>query len=255
MKRTWCIAIGWLVVTTPALPASFDCAGPLAAVERLVCSDKYLSTLDDDLTVAYRRALEVTRDKQALKLSQRTWIKDARGQCADQKCLRLAYRERIRNLQGVVIDVSPDPLADLEGSYLIASPSGCSIPTDNGWEKCAVVDCLSIKRISHNTAYISVVSNQTNGHVCQAEGPAKLAKPGILEINISDDHAKGSAARSLRLDYFADPMTFDGPSDICGARADWSGAEFKKTSRKTRKAVQCTDEGDMDSYLSPKGIR
>lgn len=255
MKRTCCFAIGWLAVTTPASPASFDCAGSLGAVERLVCSDKYVSELDDDLAAAYKKAIEATRDKQVLKSSQRTWIKDARDRCADQKCLRLAYKSRIRDLQGVVVSASPDPLADIEGSYLIANPPGCSIPTESGWDRCPVVDCLSIKRLSRDTAYISVVSNQTNGHVCEAEGPAKIAKPGILEIDISNGHVGGEASKHLRLDYFADPMTFEGPNGVCGARAEWAGVEFKKSDRRTRKAVQCVDDADMDFYLSPKGNR
>jgi uncharacterized protein len=253
MRPSYCIVLGWLLVAASAHSASFDCAGKLGATEQLVCSNKYISALDDDLAAAYKRALEAARDKQALKLSQRTWIKDARDKCGDQKCLRLAYRGRIRDLQGIVISASPDPLADLEGSYLVANPSGCSTPTETGWGGCAVVDCLSIKRISHDTAYVSVVSNQTNGHVCQAEGTAKVATPGVLEIDISDSHNQGSVSRSLRLDYFADPMTFEGPNDVCGARADWSGAAFKKTARKTKKVVHCTDEGSMNSYLSPNG--
>jgi len=255
MKRSCSVVVGWLLVTTSALAASFDCSGKLGAVEGLICSNKYASELDDSLSIAYKKALEASHEKDALKSSQRTWIKDKRDQCVDLQCLRLAYRTRIRDLQGVVVSASPNPLADLEGSYLVANAPLCSIPTESGWDKCPVVDCLSIKRLSRDTAYISVVSNQTNGHVCEAEGPAKITKPGILEIDISNGHVGGEASKPLRLDYFADPMTFDGPSSICGARADWSGVEFKKRDRRTRKTVQCVDDADMDFYLSPKGSK
>ena len=253
MKLLALVVLGWVAVATTAHSASFDCSRSFDAVERLVCSNKVISELDDTLSIAYKKAHDVAKDKSALKISQRSWIKDTRDQCADQACLRLVYLKRIRELQGVVVSTSPDPLADIEGTYIISSP-GCSIPVGGGYDGCpGVVDCLSIKRLSSDTAYINVISHQENGHMCQAEGLAKIPKSGILEITKLDNGYGDISAHPLDLDFFSDPMEFEGPKDTCGQRAAWYSVSFKKNDLKTKQALNCSKGEHLDSYLSSKG--
>ena len=58
--------IGWLVMALPVQAASFDCAKEATKVEKLICADDKASRTDENVELAYLRALERTDDRQKL---------------------------------------------------------------------------------------------------------------------------------------------------------------------------------------------
>lgn len=71
-----------LAMTLPAI--GFDCAKATTATEKLICSDKQLKSLDDDLQVAWDDlAAKLDKDElKALKSSQRAWLMQRNAQCS-----------------------------------------------------------------------------------------------------------------------------------------------------------------------------
>ncbi len=88
--------------TSPALAASFDCGKAGAAVEKAICGDAALSSLDEHLGRYYAVALEAAGAGAAcLKSDQRNWVKTIRNACgADAQCLSAAYLQRLAALDG-----------------------------------------------------------------------------------------------------------------------------------------------------------
>jgi uncharacterized protein len=85
---------------TRAAP-SFNCAKASNAVERAVCADPSLAELDIQVAVEYKKALNLTTDKAALKVNQRQWLRQMHSQCAKVgfQCIQHYYRTRLSQLQ------------------------------------------------------------------------------------------------------------------------------------------------------------
>lgn len=81
-----------------AVAAGFDCAKASNRAERMICKNDELSTLDDQLTAAYRKTMASSDDKSALKESQRAWLAE-RNQITDVTAMAQMYRDRINLLQ------------------------------------------------------------------------------------------------------------------------------------------------------------
>ncbi len=76
--------------------ASFDCNKAMTYVEKTICSNPELSTLDDLMANNYRvmRAAGIGAGAQShLKQSQRDWIK-VRNKCTSIACLKFQYLAR-----------------------------------------------------------------------------------------------------------------------------------------------------------------
>lgn len=96
--------------------ASFDCVKSLSHIEKLICSDEALSTLDESLNEAYLKALKRTDIKTKAMKSQKQWLKNTRNICQSTECLKKAYETRIKELgltssYGIVIfrETQQDP--------------------------------------------------------------------------------------------------------------------------------------------------
>lgn len=97
-----------------ASAASFDCASATQPVEKLICSDPLLSTLDEQLASSYATASAGldSAGVSLLKSSQRAWLKGLRATCkADAPdaaaCLQTAYRDRIEELSRKLTVLGP----------------------------------------------------------------------------------------------------------------------------------------------------
>lgn len=91
---------GSLIVALPAPAASFDCAKAGTKVEKLICGDAGLSKLDDELTAAYKTALQDGKQADAIKQAQKQWMK-VRNDCDDVACVKKAYEARLSSLAAV----------------------------------------------------------------------------------------------------------------------------------------------------------
>ncbi len=111
-------AIAWaaaicLVLMPSAQAASFDCAKASSFVEKAICSDKQLSSMDDQLARLYKAA-RATGGNAALEAEQKAWL-SSRDQCADAACLKKAYADRIAALSGPT--AVPSASGDFTGTY------------------------------------------------------------------------------------------------------------------------------------------
>jgi uncharacterized protein len=97
MKNVSCLAlllIG-LWINTASLAASFDCTKASTDIEKMVCTDPDLSTLDERLGRLYQAATQTNPD---LKAAQQGWLRSQRNVCHDTACLNQAYQQRITEL-------------------------------------------------------------------------------------------------------------------------------------------------------------
>jgi|WetSurMetagenome_2_1015567.scaffolds.fasta_scaffold00965_8 uncharacterized protein YecT (DUF1311 family) len=94
MKRTTWIVIGWMALGITAQAASFDCAKAQSKVEHLICDNTEISKLDEELSSAYKIALQDEKQADFIKQAQKQWMKERNG-CADVVCVKSAYEVRL----------------------------------------------------------------------------------------------------------------------------------------------------------------
>jgi uncharacterized protein len=85
-----------------ASSASFDCAKATTKVEKIICGDIELSSRDRTLAIFYKRAMNVSNDKEQLKQEQRAWLKEL-SQCKEKECVKKHYYSRINDLSDFVL--------------------------------------------------------------------------------------------------------------------------------------------------------
>lgn len=91
-------ALFWaLAVAVSAQAASFDCAKAESKVEHIICDIPEISKLDDDLSAAYKTAVQDKQQADAIRQAQKQWMKE-RNACADVQCVKQAYQSRIGKL-------------------------------------------------------------------------------------------------------------------------------------------------------------
>ena len=101
MTRTlyYTAALLLTVVSWAAYSASFDCRKAGTKPEKLICANAELSTLDEQLSIAYREALVKGVNKTSVKEWQKNWLFFTRDSCADAACLKTAYVSHIGELR------------------------------------------------------------------------------------------------------------------------------------------------------------
>ncbi len=107
--RTLLLIAGFLVAPL-ASGASFDCAKAIAPVEKMICSDKDLSALDDTLSEIFSLETGSGAENGRLRTSQRGWL-TGRNSCKDSVCIKQHYEKRIAEL-------SCSPQSRLAGSAI-----------------------------------------------------------------------------------------------------------------------------------------
>jgi uncharacterized protein len=85
-----------------ASAASYDCTKATFTVEKVVCGNPSLSTLDDQLAQAYKNARATSANLDQLKNDQIAWIKSNRLCEANVACIENSYKSRITALGGAV---------------------------------------------------------------------------------------------------------------------------------------------------------
>lgn len=120
--QVWSLrALVWLAAFLPITAAAFDCSKAGTAVEKLICNDPILTSLDESLNAAYRAILVTHENDKAVRVEQRRWLKDVRNACADADCLRAAYSDRVSDIER---DVHEHPEAATCGIKTPERPGG-----------------------------------------------------------------------------------------------------------------------------------
>jgi len=103
MKRIAWVILGWSALLATTQAASFDCAKASSNIEKLICSNPKLSTLDEELDKSYKGALSNSRlgKTDQIVSAQKQWLKQTRNKCTDELCLNTSYSSRIKELKEV----------------------------------------------------------------------------------------------------------------------------------------------------------
>lgn len=80
-----------------AQAAKNECHRASSRVEKLICSDDEIVSLESQLKAAYESALQ-SGDSIAIKEEQLSWVKAERNICKDVSCLKSAYTKRLNDL-------------------------------------------------------------------------------------------------------------------------------------------------------------
>lgn len=111
-------------ISNSASAASFDCTKASTKVETMICSDIELSARDSTLSIFYKRAMNVSADKEQLKQEQRAWLK-AVAKCEDLKCIKTHYYSRINSLADFALNsITPICTENNVATPLICSDQG-----------------------------------------------------------------------------------------------------------------------------------
>ena len=86
--------------------ASFDCDKAATKIEKMICSDKELGSLDEDLLKAYKlnRAALDNEQKQILKKDQRAWLRKRNKECINTRICKTVYSQRVSDLLSNISD-------------------------------------------------------------------------------------------------------------------------------------------------------
>ncbi len=84
---------------SPAQAASFACNKQRGEVERLICSDVELSTLDDQLALEFNWIQLNEERPGAVLAEQKRWL-NVRNRCGDIACIKAAYLNRLISIGG-----------------------------------------------------------------------------------------------------------------------------------------------------------
>ena len=79
-----------LLFSSDVFATSFDCKKAQSPVEKLICSDPKISSLDEKLARDYKSAIQ-SRSGTQLIAGQRKWIIEVRDKCLTSDCLINAY--------------------------------------------------------------------------------------------------------------------------------------------------------------------
>jgi len=91
----------WMFLAASAFAASFDCTSTANSVEKFVCNNPTISSLDSRLGTIYVNDMSKASDEQRERLvrEQRHWLKFSRNSCRDETCFKHAYWSRLSELE------------------------------------------------------------------------------------------------------------------------------------------------------------
>lgn len=110
--------------------ASFDCTKVASQVEKLICTEDELSSLDDELAVVYRAASGASDAEDQVRRDQRQWLA-VRNACRDRACIKSAYDRRLAGLraaQGKSQPGKPAAAPFTDATPIVQTPAISTVP-------------------------------------------------------------------------------------------------------------------------------
>jgi uncharacterized protein len=141
-------AISVLLLGAIAHAASFNCAKASTLTEKAICSDKELSTLDDQVSALYKAGLagETVDSGEQLKIGQRAWLK-TRNACSDVICLKQSYRGRLAVLSAIPKGPIPQSVADTDPTIAFANQAPASAETASSGDGSYLCNAIALARV------------------------------------------------------------------------------------------------------------
>ncbi len=87
-----------------SIEPSFDCSKAVTLVEKTICSNQNIASLDSTMANLYKNALSGAVNPEEVKKEQRSWLKNNRNKCSDAECLEQEYHNRIDALNSFLAD-------------------------------------------------------------------------------------------------------------------------------------------------------
>lgn len=120
---------------TTCWSASFDCSTASTSVEKAICGNPEISSLDEKMARAYRQVLSSGTDAQLSKQTQRDWLKLVRNVCTSEECLRSAYVARIEDLsRGRANQLHVSPAVERTLRQVQSAPVGASYGASSAFD-------------------------------------------------------------------------------------------------------------------------
>lgn len=155
MKRLNLVSIVILLFTLKANAASFDCAKAKSQIEKAICADAHLGSLDEKLGVVYLGLRSNLTDvaKNKLRAHQSLWIKGLSSVCPSESknkdatkfisCLSNSYKSRVTYLESF-----SQPIAGIYRYPALGANSNISIELFDGNSPAANLTNRFIEKIS-----------------------------------------------------------------------------------------------------------
>jgi uncharacterized protein len=150
--------------------ASFNCVKAAAKVEKLICSDAALSKLDEELSAAYKTALQDEKQAGSVRQAQKQWVKE-RNSCSDVACVKRAYETRlslVKQLTSVPLasSVSADKTGQTRGSASTALGTACNEEDRSGKSNIQAQDIAGLYResVEGSPAYVGRPEERRSGY-------------------------------------------------------------------------------------------
>jgi uncharacterized protein len=159
-----------LLLLTTAHAASFDCEKARSKVEKLICSDKKLSRLDETLNKAYQKALKRNDIKKVVLEIQRSWLKSVRDTCRNSDCIRKLYESRINSLRMRLMPRTATSAEPVSGTYTYATSIRDWSTIKETYRLAESSMTLSLK--DKNTFHFDLQIMGGNYHTCSLSGVA-----------------------------------------------------------------------------------
>jgi uncharacterized protein YecT (DUF1311 family) len=125
----------FLLLSSPAYAAGFDCGKAANDVERLVCSDQALSYYDRRLNYEYRKGLAKSSDTRAYVEEQKRWLSDSRDRCTDVACLVGVYFDRLEALRSFSVQADEHVSSETKSVAVVCERKGRFILVRNRRER------------------------------------------------------------------------------------------------------------------------
>ena len=107
----------FIALSISSQAAGFDCQKATTFVEKVICQNPSLSSLDEELNSVFNAIKDNSRNPQTLKKQQLVWLKTKRDLCQTVTCLDDVYKERIIALSSIT-NVSDSTKSTLAGEYV-----------------------------------------------------------------------------------------------------------------------------------------
>ena len=138
MKVRKLILVISMLLAHSVFAVGYDCDKASGFIENTICTDGSLSSLDDDLSIAYIQALDEAARPADVKKAQRDWLTTVRNSCKSIECLSSAYRQRIDAVKKYD-KYSWDTFVDKKLGISFSYPSNRTIRVDYGAKRIKII--------------------------------------------------------------------------------------------------------------------
>lgn len=187
--------------------ASFSCAAPANARERLICGDPALSHADEALAAAYKRALDGLSDdgREALRRGQRQWLSFTQTVCwiggkapageSSRDCLRDEYAKRQKQIDAAV--TKRGGLAIRRGDRFSVAPSYSPESADPFNKTTISFPQIDNPRNEREESWNKLIAEHQHDGETLANASASASNAAEDDFDLSVDYELGSASPNM----------------------------------------------------------